>query len=138
MVDRPPDFRIERLGETSQPSPLKVPEHGTFVRDDERVFVDPRPERVREMLVGGFQPPTFALAGPRERLRFAPRKTRAAIVTCGGICPGLNDVVRALVIELAGRYGVASVQGVRFGYSGLRRGAELQPLDPASVEDIHL
>ena len=133
-----PDFRVARLGETLVPSPLVVPEAGTFVEDEERVFLDPRPEQVREALAQGLEPPTFELAGPRRRLRFEPRRTRAAIVTCGGICPGLNDVVRSLVVELASRYRIDSVWGARFGYSGLRAGAELVALEPAAVDDIHL
>ena len=132
------DLRIARLGEAKVPSPLTVPEAETFVRDDERVFVDPRPEQVRADLAGAAGPSAFELAGPRERLYFTPARSRAAIVTCGGICPGLNDVIRALVVELRGRYRIDEVLGARYGYSGLARDARLQPLDLAAVDDIHL
>jgi 6-phosphofructokinase 1 len=133
-----PDFRIARLGEARFPSPLAVPEAGTFVRDEELVFVDPRPEQVRGEHAAGAEPSTFELAGPRERLHFAPAPARAAVVTCGGLCPGLNDVVRSLVVELRSRYRAAEVLGARYGYSGLAREARLVPLDLAAVEDIHL
>jgi 6-phosphofructokinase 1 len=133
-----PDFRISRLGDARHPSPLAVPEAGTFVGDEERVFLDPRLGRVRETLGPDGEPATFELAGPRERLHFEPSAVRAAVVTCGGLCPGLNDVVRALVVELRSRYRVADVLGARYGYSGLARDARLLSLDLAAVEDIHL
>jgi 6-phosphofructokinase 1 len=133
-----PDFRILRLGDARHPSPLAVPEAGTFVGDEERVFLDPRLGRVRETLGPDGEPATFELAGPRERLHFEPSSVRAAVVTCGGLCPGLNDVVRALVVELRSRYRVADVLGGRYGYSGLARDARLLSLDLAAVEDIHL
>ncbi len=61
----------------------------------------------------------FELAGPREKIFFDPAKTRAGIVTCGGLCPGLNDVIRSLFNELVYAYGVAEVIGFRGGYQGL-------------------
>ena len=58
-------------------------------------------------------------AGPRERLFFDPPSLACGIVTCGGLCPGLNDVIRAIVLSLHHHYGVAKVYGFRFGYEGL-------------------
>jgi len=82
----------------------------------------------------------FELAGPRAKLFFDPRRTRAGIVTCGGLCPGLNDVVRSLFIELHRAYGVKEVLGFRWGYQGLdpQPGGEPLMLTPASVDGIHL
>ena len=81
----------------------------------------------------------FEVAGPRERLFFDPKKTRAGIVTCGGLCPGLNNVIRSLVLELHHGYGVREILGFVDGYQGLDpwRGSEPIPLTPAFVEDIH-
>lgn len=81
----------------------------------------------------------FELAGPRSRLFFEPANTVAAIVTCGGLCPGINDVIRALVMELHHGYGVHKVYGVRYGYAGLVPGAPDPPrlLTLDEVEDIH-
>jgi 6-phosphofructokinase 1 len=81
----------------------------------------------------------FELAGPRDRLFFDPAKTRAAIVTCGGLCPGLNNVIRSLFLELHFGYGVAEVLGFRGGYQGLDpvRGGEPLVITPALVHDIH-
>jgi 6-phosphofructokinase 1 len=82
---------------------------------------------------------TFERAGPRNRIFFPPEDTRAAIVTCGGICPGLNNVIRAVLLELEPRYGVRDVIGVRYGYAGMdpRNGFDPIPLNAEMVEDIH-
>jgi 6-phosphofructokinase 1 len=81
----------------------------------------------------------FELAGPRERLFFDPAQTRAGIVTCGGLCPGLNNVIRSLFLELHHGYGVREVLGFRDGYRGLdpTRGQEPFVLTPSFVRDIH-
>jgi 6-phosphofructokinase 1 len=81
----------------------------------------------------------FELAGPRPRLFFDPPQTRAGIVTCGGLCPGLNDVIRSVFLELHYGYGVKEVLGFRDGYRGLDpvRGAEPLMLTPQLVHDIH-
>lgn len=78
-------------------------------------------------------------AGPRARIYFDPTTVTAGIVTCGGLSPGLNNVVRSLVLELTRRYGVPKVLGFRFGYEGLdpERGAEPLALDAQSVHGIH-
>ncbi len=78
-------------------------------------------------------------AGPRERIYFEPSKVHAAIVTCGGLCPGLNDVIRAIVMCLWYRYGVRKISGVRYGYRGLIEGFNLPLLEltPELVSDIH-
>lgn len=83
--------------------------------------------------------PKFELAGPRRKLFFDPTRIRAAIVTCGGLCPGLNDVIRALTMVLWYRYGVRDIWGLRYGYEGLHpvTGHAPQPLTPDLVEDIH-
>ncbi len=81
----------------------------------------------------------FELAGPRARLFFDPKQTRAGIVTCGGLCPGLNNVIRSLFLELHHGYGVKEVLGFRGGYQGLdpTRGREPVVLTPEFVHDIH-
>ena len=81
----------------------------------------------------------FERAGPRSRLYFPPGETRAAIVTCGGLCPGLNDVVRSIFLEMHFRYGVRDISGIRFGYSGLDPANGFEPvrIDAQMVEDIH-
>ena len=81
------------------------------ISDDVRI-----PERIEIGAEPGLQ---FELAGPRAKLFFDAKKTRAGIVTCGGLCPGLNNVIRSLFLELHYGYGVREVLGFRGGYSGL-------------------
>jgi 6-phosphofructokinase 1 len=78
-------------------------------------------------------------AGPREKVYFKPSDVHAAIVTCGGLCPGLNDVIRAIVMCLWYRYGVRRISGVQFGYRGFieRFGLKMRVLTPEVVLDIH-
>jgi 6-phosphofructokinase 1 len=101
------------------------------VRDDIRI-----PERIEVSAEPGLQ---FELAGPRAKLFFDPKHTRAGIVTCGGLCPGLNNVIRSLFLELHFDYGVADVIGFRDGYSGLdpSSGAEPVKITPQFVDGIH-
>ena len=123
-------MNVTVLGEPRFTSPIRrtisdglcVPAH--IVRDPQA----PQPE---ELL--------FELAGPRAKLFFDPRQTRAGIVTCGGLCPGLNDVIRSLFLELYHAYGVGEVLGFRGGYQGLdpARSAEPIVLTTEFVEKIH-
>jgi len=78
-------------------------------------------------------------AGPRELIFFKPENVHAAIVTCGGLCPGLNDVIRALVMALWYEYGVQRISGVSFGYRGFlpEFKHDLITLNPDIVKDIH-
>ena len=81
----------------------------------------------------------FEKAGPRQKLFFDPAKTHAAIVTCGGLCPGLNNVIRSVTRELFRSYGVKSVLGIRGGYRGLDPSRSKPPIELTEniVEDIH-
>jgi 6-phosphofructokinase 1 len=81
----------------------------------------------------------FELAGPRSQLFFNPGDTRAAIVTCGGLCPGMNNVIRSLFLELHFIYGVKEIIGFRFGYSGLDPASGIEPvvLTQNRIDDIH-
>ena len=94
------------------------------------------PERIEVGADPGLQ---FELAGPRAKLFFDPKQTRAGMVTCGGLCPGLNNVIRSLFHELHYGYGVAEVLGFRGGYSGLdpKSGVEPVKITPAFVDGIH-
>lgn len=130
------EFKIRSLGKSTILSKLKV---ARFVSDDEFVMLDSSLKSCVETCGRGETPKAFEKAGPRERLFFDPNNSRAAIVTCGGLCPGLNDVIRALVMCLYYRYGVKKIFGARYGYAGFvpELGHEMMPLDPASVTEIH-
>jgi 6-phosphofructokinase 1 len=123
-------MKITALGVPSFPSPI-----GRFVNDELRV-----PEHIiRDLHAPAADGLLFELAGPREKLFFDPKQTRAGIVTCGGLCPGLNDVIRSLFLELHFAYGVKEVLGFRGGYIGLdpELGKEPVVLTPKYVDDIH-
>ena len=89
-----------------------------FVGEADRVPVDQRLSSLLRYSAARQEIPAFELAGPRNRIYFDPSKTRCGIVTCGGLCPGQNNVIQGLVRELILGYGVRSVVGFRYGYQG--------------------
>jgi 6-phosphofructokinase 1 len=133
----PDSVRIRHLGPRTIPSPLAHMWQGQprFVPDDMRI---PARIETRESA-----PPEeqiyLEMAGPREHLLLDPKDVRAGVVTCGGLCPGLNNVIRSLTLELHYRYGVAEILGFRYGYHGLdpRNGHAPLRLTPDTVSDIH-
>ena len=136
MKDGDPDFAVSRLGECRIPSPMTGVQ---FVSDEERVLYDADLGKVKSFLERGEIPPTLEMAGPREHIYFDPSKLKCGIVTCGGLCPGLNDVIRAMVMSLFHHYGVRTVFGFRYGYEGLSHKYGHAPLEltPEEVADIH-
>jgi 6-phosphofructokinase 1 len=139
-VLRPEDVAVKSLGECRIPSPIglsTVLGDGivNYVPDDARMPATVElSSDVSER--GGVY---FEKAGPRKNIYFDPEKTSAAIVTCGGLCPGLNNVIRSLVLQLHYHYGVKDILGIRFGYGGLDPDSGCEPiaLTPELVEDIH-
>jgi 6-phosphofructokinase 1 len=132
-------LRVTTLGASRVASPLRLSTTpgdgvGDFVPDDVRVLLEPR-LRAGEAPC----PLTLELAGPRAQIYFEPARSKAAIVTCGGLCPGINNVIRTCVYELMHNYGVPSVLGIRYGYQGLNPAEGRPPLllTPALVEGIH-
>ena len=83
---------------------------------------------------------TFELAGPREKIFFNPEEITSAIVTCGGLCPGLNDVIRSIVMESFYGYNSKKILGIRYGYNGLNPSKPYAPIEltPNMVRDIHM
>jgi 6-phosphofructokinase 1 len=130
------DFSIEHLGECRVPSPMKGVR---FVCDDERVLYHGTLAPVKASIAQGVEPPSMETAGPRRALFFDPRRLVCGIVTCGGLCPGLNDVIRSIVRSLHYHYGVGRVLGFRFGFEGLVRAYGHAPLEltPDAVNRIH-
>ena len=118
------------LGEARFPSPIR-----RTVSDHARI-----PAQIVRMPDAPSEPELlFEIAGPRPTLFFDPKRTRAAIVTCGGLCPGVNNVIRSIFLELHHIYGVSEVLGFRGGYQGLDPavGAEPVALTPEFVDHIH-
>ncbi len=130
---------IESLGPCLWDSPIKLPDSGAYISDDELMAVKPNLKSLLEQIQKGEQPEAFEVAGPRGKIYFDPEKVRAGIVTCGGLCPGLNSVIRALIMQLWHRYGCHYVEGLRGGYQGLSAKTlhHFNGLTPDDVEDIH-
>jgi len=113
------------------------PDGRKFKIDSDQIMCNDRVQR--ELSDASDKPAlSFEVAGPREHLYFDSAKTTAAIVTCGGLCPGLNDVIRGIVMELWHGYGVREILGIRHGYAGLvqRQGYPPLRLRPETVSTI--
>jgi 6-phosphofructokinase 1 len=129
-------FAIASLGSCTVPSPLAG---RAFVDDDEEISFASQVKNIRSLLAGGRAFPAFQKAGPRRLLFHDPATTHAGIVTCGGLCPGLNNVIKGLVTVLRHGYGVREVSGFRYGYQGLvpRFGHPPLQLTEQAVDGIH-
>ena len=140
MTLKPENFKVRALGECKSPSPLALSRNwgdglANFVPDDTRVLYN----------IFGEGPEAFDTelwmerAGPRECIYFDPETTRAAMVTCGGLSPGLNNVIRSLFLELHHQYQVADVIGFKYGFRGINpeHGNEPVRITPEFVRTIH-
>lgn len=138
IFDRPEafDFNVPTLGECTVDNPVR---DTVFVPDGARTLIRHNAEYVESRIRAGLPVPSFEKAGPHRKIFHAPAWCRAAIVTCGGLCPGLNDVVKGLVQTLWFDYGVRHIFGVRYGLEGLvpSYGHEPIVLTPEDVDDIH-
>jgi 6-phosphofructokinase 1 len=110
-----------------------------FVTDEQRVLFNPSLGPFGEALREGVAPESVEKAGPRKEIFFDPTRISAAIVTCGGLCPGINNVIRSLVMALHYFYGVPRIIGIPYGYQGLGpdNPHPYHELTPESVRDIH-
>lgn len=137
------DFNVDSLGVAKLKTPISMSKvigdgFANYVSDDDRVLfsvatrVDESGNRVPA------RSETMELAGPREKIYFNPKHVHVAIATCGGICPGLNNVIRAVVRCFWYRYGVRRISGVQYGYNGLLDDSPYPfiQLDPDVVDDI--
>jgi 6-phosphofructokinase 1 len=138
------DLAIKSLGNCRVDSPVMAlldTRRKTFhnVDEDDRVLFDGTASMLAARNVPYDQLPGFEPAGPRRKIFFDPSKTRVGIVTCGGLCPGFNDVIRGLVMELSFHYGVRKIYGFRNGYQGFiaRYGRSVVDLTPSSVSGIN-
>jgi len=138
------DFNVKELGEKNIKSPL----HPTFHPDglsyrfieNDRVLMDSSFDKLKQSLKNGESPVSFEKAGPHRHLFFDPEHTKVAIVTCGGLCPGVNNVIRSLVYQLHYRYDVNDVIGIQYGYEGFINSYNHPVIQftPGSVDKIHL
>ena len=128
------DLEVPTLGPCQFDSPLQT--RGRRFEDELR-----RVRLLRHTTVEPSEAEKLSLecAGPRRQLFFDPSKTTAAFVTCGGLSPGLNNVIRSGFLELKFNYGVERVLGIRNGYAGLNPELELapEPMTTDFVRNIH-
>jgi len=132
-------FAVPTLGECRYDSPLSLSTTPgdnlcDYTPDDARILYEPC-FRAGEPIC----PLSLEHAGARQHLYFDPAEVKAAIVTCGGLSPGINNVVRTVVLELMHNYGVPEVLGIRYGYEGLNAKVGRPPINltPEVVENIH-
>jgi 6-phosphofructokinase 1 len=146
MKYEPIDTAIPTLGEAKVESPIHAAPmfdregrlvEKKYVADMDRVLVYDSMNYL-EQLPPGEVPKSFEMAGPRAKIFFDPYKLHCAIATCGGLCPGTNNVIRAIVLELYHLYHVRHIYGVRYGLQGFipRYGHDLVEFTPQSVVDI--
>jgi 6-phosphofructokinase 1 len=143
VSEEPLDFSVRRLGIAERKSPLHLSKRpddyqANYVLDEQMVAyaveIDDAHRSIPIEQCG-----LLEKAGPRERIFFDPAEVHAAVLTAGGLCPGLNDVVRSVVMTLWYRYGVRRISGLRYGYRGLYAIDDVEPivLSPDVVRDIH-
>jgi 6-phosphofructokinase 1 len=137
------DLQVRSLGECTVDSPLALYVEGRttneyYVGETDRILYDDTIELIESRGVPLTELPTFESGGPRQKIYFDPATTKVGVVTCGGLCPGLNDVIRAIVLELNTHYGVRNVVGFQHGYAGLieANGHDVVELTPDFVSRI--
>ncbi len=141
---KPEQLKIDNLGEAKIESPLGLSTvYGdsivNYVKDSESVLFYNDRDLIVNRLKENKPLLAFEKAGPRQKIFFDPSKLRAGIVTCGGLCPGINNVIRSIVMELYYRYNVKTIFGFRYGYRGFIAKYSYEPmlLTPENVRDIH-
>jgi 6-phosphofructokinase 1 len=131
------DLIIQKLGDCKVHTPMR---QSVFINDEmDRIIYSSNLKELRPYIEVCGEIPCFEMAGPRETIYFDPSKITCGIVTCGGLCPGINDVIRAIVMSLYHHYGVRNIWGFRYGYEGLspQYGHAPVALSPQIVKDIH-
>jgi len=135
------DPTIPALGDAEIVSPLKTEKgfaDASFISDHHRILIDVRSDSSMEQSDILKKPLSFEQAGPRQKIYFDPPYLNCALATCGGLCPGLNDIIRAIVLELYYGYGVHNISGIRYGLQGFipEYGHQPMELNPKAVTDI--
>ncbi|MEM0931245.1 MAG: ATP-dependent 6-phosphofructokinase [Bacteroidota bacterium] len=138
------EFQNRNLGIPKYVSPLELSTvRGdnifNFVDEREKFVLDLSNDNYSRCLEQGLNPVCLEKAGPRQHLFFDTDKTTAAIVTCGGLCPGINNVIRGIVMALHYFYDIQKILGIPYGYEGLNpeKGHGFIHLTPEKVQDIH-
>jgi 6-phosphofructokinase 1 len=130
------DASVKNLGDPKISSPVRASE---WVEETERVLHSLSAEDLEKDISSGVKPLSFLKAGPRKKIFFDVSKLKCAIVTCGGLCPGLNNVIRSIVLTLYHAYGVRNILGIRYGLQGFipQYGHSILELTPEVVSEIN-
>ncbi|MDD2460884.1 MAG: ATP-dependent 6-phosphofructokinase [Kiritimatiellia bacterium] len=138
IVASPHDYTldVETLGECKIDSPIRNRE---FIDPDERILITENVKLLHDATQHLGITPSFERAGPHQKIFHDPSWSRVGIVTAGGLCPGLNHVIKGLVEILMFDYGIKTIYGIRYGYAGLipRFGYNPIMLDTDKVDTIH-
>lgn len=138
VLENPREYRldVESLGECKIRSPVRIQE---FLADNARIVLTLDVAQLKNASDKLGSLPSFEKAGPHREIFHDPAWSRAAIVTCGGLCPGLNHVIKGVVEILAFDYGIKTIYGIRYGYRGFIPRFAHTPLllDPETVDTIH-
>ena len=127
-------LKVRKLGEANIDTPLKSMTYkieNEFIMDHNRILIE------NDKIIDNKPKIFLELAGPSKKLFFDPHKIRCGIVTCGGLAPGLNNVIRGLVLTLFHRYGVRDIVGFQYGFQGCTKGSTVRILTPDVVKEIH-
>jgi 6-phosphofructokinase 1 len=135
------DLNVKVIGEPQNPSPIDFEGDNdeNFVSDSERVLVVNTSTGLDGWMKSGQPIPSFERAGPRKKIFHKPGEVTSAIVTCGGLCPGLNSVIRSVVYMNYYIYNNRVIYGIPYGYEGFidSCGHPIVNLTPDIVENIH-
>ena len=130
------NFQIQQIGEGQYTNPSR---NEIFVDETERIAFSSQVKNLENQFKICEELPAFEKAGARKKIFHNPSSTTAAIITCGGLCPGLNNVIKGLVNVLEQDYGIKKILGIRYGYKGLTKASSHQPiqLNSITVDQIH-
>ncbi|MCE9500979.1 MAG: 6-phosphofructokinase, partial [Leptospira sp.] len=130
------DTKVESLGECKIQNPAG---YEFYTKENAVVLFQTnfeQPEDIKKSLSG--DPLYFEQSGPFDKIYFEPSQVTAGIVTCGGLCPGLNDVIRAIVMELHYRYKVPRILGFQYGFEGMVKKFGHKPIELTPDKVAHI
>jgi 6-phosphofructokinase 1 len=129
-------FKATSLGQAKLDSPVRGQ---SFVDENSHISLAAELSQIEAIKQRKESLPYLEIAGPRKKIFHDPAQTRVAIVTCGGLCPGLNNVIKGLVEVLTYDYGIRMIFGIKYGYRGLnpRYGLSAVRLTLDKVDNIH-
>ena len=131
------NFHVPNLGECLVDTPLVLDD---YVDEGESIIFSSQIKNIEHQLKTCDRLPSFEKAGARAKIFHDPKLLKVGIVTCGGLCPGLNNVIKGVVQTLENDYGIKDILGLPYGYKGLTRKCRFEPisLSAGSVRHLHL